>query len=110
MKQHQSPDGYITTAEAARVHGINPKRMLQAAMGRSWGAVQVRRRGDIRVFAYDIDDVLDWHYGLEKKEPKRECLGGCGDSAVPGTHFCGPCDRIRCKRSGESDVRARSTP
>jgi len=101
----RSPPGYISASEARRIHGVDPQKLRNAASHRPhWDVITFLDGGRI-LPAYDLDQFLDWHWGLEipRKERVRDCLGGCGEMSLPDRHFCSACDAQRRKRSGDPE-------
>jgi len=100
-----SPDGYMTCREAQDVHGIDGEKMRKAAQGRGWEYMIARSDGNGEVRAFDIDQVLDWHYGCEERDV-RPCVGGCGRMSMVGRYYCTRCDTARKHRGTEVETDA----
>jgi len=45
------------------------------------------------MLAYDLDDFLDWHMGLQKPD-RRPCLG-CGKPSMVDRYYCDRCAQLR---------------
>jgi len=94
------------------LYGVSPQALRNAASNRPWWDVVYYYVGSRKLTAYDVDEVQDFVWGLEKKEEKKEkvqkCLGlDCKANALPRRHFCKNCDDYRKKHS---DGRQSGTP
>ncbi len=84
-----SPDDYISTLEAATLYGTDRAAMRREAIRRGWDSV----RFFSNMLAYDLDDFLDWHMGLQKPD-RRPCLG-CGKPSMVDRYYCDRCAQLR---------------
>jgi len=99
-----SPDGYISAMEARDLYGIDPMKLRSAAVNRSWWDSVTFRVGQREVNAWDIDQVLGWHWGCEEKpDDTRPCMR-CGKKSMPGRYYCPACAELRAAMSGVMSI------